>query len=173
MSTEIKKAVNQLALALSNDNLTDYAKENNLDYSTSAGCILSSIAFSLTSQIKYKSLQVAERISEIRAMIVSSNANDTHESILQGRIDWNTCDEVTIQECEEMLHEIKNQYQELIGTEWKVPVKKSDKELLNKNSTSGRFDAIQLLMKNGIELNEKEQALWDNFQVSENAKPSK
>ena len=97
MSTEIKKAVNQLALALSNDNLTDYAKENNLDYSTSAGCILSSIAFSLTSQIKYKSLQVAERISEIRAMIVSSNANDTHESILQGRIDWNTCDEVTIQ----------------------------------------------------------------------------
>ena len=72
-----------------------------------------------------------------------------------------------------MLHEIKNQYQELIGTEWKVPVKKSDKELLNKNSTSGRFDAIQLLMKNGIELNEKEQALWDNFQVSENAKPSK
>ena len=170
MATEIKKAIESLADALTNDNLTEFAIEKGLTYSTAVGCIFSSIAFSLTSQIKYKNGEITERLGKIREMTTSSNTTDTHEAILQGQIDWNSCDEITVQECEEILAIVKNVYEEKVGIAWTVPVKKSEKELLNKNSTSGRFEAIQMLMEKGIELNDKEQALWDNFNVAINTK---
>ena len=173
MNKEIKSAVETLANALSNDNLTEFAIEKGLTYSTAVGCIFSSIAFSLTSQIKYKNGEINERLGKIREMTTSSNATDTHDAILQGHIHWNSCDEITVEECEEILAVVKNVFEEKTGNAWTAPVKKSEKELLNKSSTSGRFEAIQMLMEKGIELNEKEQALWDNFQASGKAEPSK
>ena len=159
----IKTAVQALVKEFSDDNLTDYQKENDYLNRTSRAILCSSMCYSLNSQLKYLNDRLLQIQSDLKEAVNSSNCSDTHDAFIQSKLDQIEMTEVTVDELAECFEVVKAEFKTTAQEEWKqVRAGDKEKELLSRKVSGSRVSALLKLQALGVELDEQQTLILNS-----------
>ena len=159
----IKTAVQALVKEFSDDNLTNYQKENDYLNRTSRAILCSSMCYSLNSQLKFLNISLLQIQSDLKEAVTSSNTSDTHDAYIQSKLDQIDMTEITVDQLEQCFQAIKAEFKTTAQEEWKQVTKvEVEKELLSRKTTDARVSAILKLQASGIELDEQSMQILNS-----------